>query len=130
IRTRIMAKLAQPRPNISLLEPPIQGLAPTVGQTTGLGAIQGTIPEAMMAPTRKRRIAVVLLIASLVIAGVVAIRYMPQWQVTQAVPKGGRHDPIPVLTTTSREADVPVYFDGVGTAKALNTVTVRSQVAG
>jgi multidrug efflux system membrane fusion protein len=37
---------------------------------------------------------------------------------------------VPVLVTTARAADVPVYLDGVGTAKALNTVLVRSQVDG
>jgi len=83
----------------------------------------------------KRRITV-LLIAGLVIAGVVAVYYMPQWQQTQAASKGGRRggppatDPVPVLATAARAADVPVYLDGVGTAKALNTVTVRAQVDG
>jgi multidrug efflux system membrane fusion protein len=62
---------------------------------------------------------------------------MPHWQQTlAAVSKGGRrggpaaNDPVPVLATAARLADVPVYLDGVGTAKALNTVTVRSQVDG
>ena len=62
---------------------------------------------------------------------------MPHWQQTlAAVSKGGRrggpaaNGPVPVLATTARLADVPVYLDGVGTAKALNTVTVRSQVDG
>jgi membrane fusion protein, multidrug efflux system len=79
---------------------------------------------------------IVLLIAGLVIGGVVAVYYMPQPQPTQAASKGGRRggapasDPVPVLVTTARNADVPVYLDGVGTAKALNTVTVRSQVDG
>jgi multidrug efflux system membrane fusion protein len=85
--------------------------------------------------TLKRRITV-LLIAGLVIAGVVAVYYMPQWQPTLAASKGGRRggppptDPVPVLGTAARATDVPVYLDGVGTAKALNTVTVRSQVDG
>jgi membrane fusion protein, multidrug efflux system len=35
-----------------------------------------------------------------------------------------------MLVTSARIADVPVYLDGVGTAKALNAVTVRSQVDG
>jgi multidrug efflux system membrane fusion protein len=35
-----------------------------------------------------------------------------------------------VLATPARSEDVPVYLDGVGTARALNTVTVRSQVDG
>jgi membrane fusion protein, multidrug efflux system len=86
--------------------------------------------------TLKRRITV-LMIAAVVIAAVVGVYYMPQWQQTlAAVSKGGRRggppasDPVPVLVAAARVADVPVYLDGVGTAKALNTVTVRSQVDG
>jgi multidrug efflux system membrane fusion protein len=79
----------------------------------------------------------VLLFASLVIAAVVAVYYMPQWQPqTQPFSKGQRRgggpstDPVPVLVIGARAADVPVYLDGVGTARALNTVTVRPQVDG
>lgn len=86
--------------------------------------------------TIKRRV-IVFSIAALVIAGVAAVYYMPQvQQQTQTFSKGGRRgaapstDPVPVLAITARAADVPVYLDGVGTAKALNTVTVRSQVDG
>src|SRR5215469_18089903 len=43
---------------------------------------------------------------------------------------GNPNDTVPILATPARLADVPVYLDGVGTAKALNTVTVRSQVDG
>src|SRR4029078_4062319 len=39
-------------------------------------------------------------------------------------------DPVAVLATVAKVADVPLYIDGVGTAKALNTVTVRAQVDG
>ena len=38
--------------------------------------------------------------------------------------------PVPVLVATATIADVPVYIDGVGTTRALNTVTVVSQVDG
>jgi multidrug efflux system membrane fusion protein len=86
--------------------------------------------------TLKRRI-IVYLIACLVIAGVVAVYFLPQWQPAQVFSKGGRRgggapttDPVPVLAATARATDVPVYLDGVGTARALNTVTVRSQVDG
>jgi multidrug efflux system membrane fusion protein len=89
--------------------------------------------------TIKRRITV-FLIASLVIAGVVAIYYMPQaQQQKQAQPSskraaaasgGAATDAVPVLAVAAKSADVPVYLDGVGTAKALNTVTVRPQVDG
>jgi len=89
----------------------------------------------------KRRIPV-FLVVGLVIAAVAAVYYMPQWrpQQTQASGKGAGkrgpggggapNDPVPVLATAAKTADVPVYLDGVGTAKALNTVTVRSQVDG
>jgi multidrug efflux system membrane fusion protein len=38
--------------------------------------------------------------------------------------------PVPVLVATATRADVPVYLTTVGTARALNTVTVRPQVDG
>jgi multidrug efflux system membrane fusion protein len=45
--------------------------------------------------------------------------------------KGTRPDePASVLVIAARAGDIPVYLDGVGTAKALNTVTVRAQVDG
>jgi multidrug efflux system membrane fusion protein len=90
--------------------------------------------------TLKRRITV-LTIAILVIAAVVGVYYMPQAQQSrqaQGGPRGAQRsagpgavaEPVPVLATAAKLADVPVYFDGVGTARALNTVTVRSQVDG
>ena len=39
-------------------------------------------------------------------------------------------DPVPVRATVAQLADVPVYLDGVGTARALNTVLVKPQVEG
>ncbi|MEI9899926.1 MAG: efflux RND transporter periplasmic adaptor subunit [Hyphomicrobium sp.] len=38
--------------------------------------------------------------------------------------------PVPVVTAEAKLADVPVWLEGVGTAKARNTVTVRPQVDG
>ena len=43
---------------------------------------------------------------------------------------GNANDIVPVLAIDARSADVPVYLDGVGTAKALNTVLVRPQIDG
>src|SRR5262245_58350553 len=48
---------------------------------------------------------------------------------------GGRrakmgNDPVPVAAAQARIGDVPLYLEGVGTAKAYNTVTVRAQVDG
>ncbi len=42
----------------------------------------------------------------------------------------GGDAPVPVIGGTAKRADVPVHLDGVGTARALNTVTVRPQVEG
>jgi multidrug efflux system membrane fusion protein len=44
--------------------------------------------------------------------------------------RAGDDGPVPVLVGAASIADVPVYIDGVGTTKALNTVTVVSQVDG
>ncbi len=38
--------------------------------------------------------------------------------------------PVPVVAASAQLADVPVWLEGVGTAKARNTVTVRPQVDG
>jgi multidrug efflux system membrane fusion protein len=38
--------------------------------------------------------------------------------------------PVPVLAGTAAKADVPIYLEAVGTIRALNTVTVQSQVDG
>jgi multidrug efflux system membrane fusion protein len=41
-----------------------------------------------------------------------------------------RNLPVPVLATSPVTKDVPVYREGVGAIRALNTVTVRAQVEG
>ena len=43
---------------------------------------------------------------------------------------GGEAPVVPVVVTTAQRGDLPVYFDGLGTATAYNTVTVRSRVDG
>jgi membrane fusion protein, multidrug efflux system len=90
--------------------------------------------------TRAGRIAFTLISLTLV-AGI--IYYWAPWQpaAQQTAAKqgkgkgkrGGNTTPgeaVPVLAVGARIADVPVYLDGVGTARALNTVTVRPQVDG
>ena len=52
-------------------------------------------------------------------------------QQKQGANRGARPDlPVPVLAATPHIQDMPVYIDGVGAVRALNTVTVRSQVDG
>jgi multidrug efflux system membrane fusion protein len=43
---------------------------------------------------------------------------------------GGPGFVVPVVVATSQKADLPVYFNGLGTVTAFNTVTVRSRVDG
>jgi multidrug efflux system membrane fusion protein len=38
--------------------------------------------------------------------------------------------PMPVTVTEAGEGDVPIYFDGLGTVQAVNTVAIRTQVNG
>lgn len=38
--------------------------------------------------------------------------------------------PVPVVTASVREGDVPIVLEGLGTVQALNTATIRSQVTG
>jgi multidrug efflux system membrane fusion protein len=84
---------------------------------------------------------IAIVVVGLVIVTAVAV-YWPLWQTPgqQQQAKGflrkkggGGAQPdeaVPVLSIDARTADVPVYLDGVGTAKALNTVTVKPQVDG
>ena len=66
------------------------------------------------------------------VAAIVAyVTVMPgvQKQMASRRFKGG-DAPVPILDAQARIADVPIYLNGVGTAKARNTVTVRAQVDG
>jgi multidrug efflux system membrane fusion protein len=91
--------------------------------------------------TRSGRNIAIVLVGLVVVTTVVV--YWPFWQTTtqQQKAKGGfarkkggagaqQTETVPVLSIDARTADVPVYLDGVGTAKALNTVTVKPQVDG
>ncbi len=84
--------------------------------------------------TKNRRLIAFALGGVVVLGVVIALLWTPQ-QATQTPGGRGRlrgpaEGPVPVLAATARTADVPVYLDGVGTAKARNTVTVRPQVDG
>jgi multidrug efflux system membrane fusion protein len=72
------------------------------------------------------------LLGCVVIAAVVV--YIEESPTQKNTPQRGRRfgaeGPVPVLAAPAKTADVPVYLDGVGTIRALNTVTVRPQVDG
>src|SRR6516225_8409983 len=67
------------------------------------------------------------LVSLVLVAGVTSYFWQPAQPQQQRQKEA---EIVPVLAIDARIADVPVYLDGVGTARALNTVTVRPQVDG
>jgi multidrug efflux system membrane fusion protein len=74
----------------------------------------------------------VLAVLAAVAAALVYVTVMPgvQKQAAGRRAKMQADAPVPVVDAPARTADVPVYLNGVGTARARNTVTVRPQVDG
>lgn len=97
-------------------------------QETGNATDASTAP-----PARKRRRIVPLLVTLLILGGLGYIGWSA-FQTKKPARTGRFQMPasvaVPVLAATPRIEDVPVYLDGVGTVRALNTVTVRAQVDG
>jgi multidrug efflux system membrane fusion protein len=100
-------------------------------------------PPVAAIPVRKgwwtTRIVGFLVIVALVLGGGVyfyAPQYLPHALQGAAKAARGGHGgnnadtPVPVLASAATKENVPVYFDGVGTSRALNIVTVRAQVDG
>ncbi len=77
------------------------------------------------------RRSVSLLITALILGGLGYIGWLAWQQKGGGRNANARPDlPVPVLAATPRVQDVPVYLEGVGSVRALNTVTVRAQVDG
>jgi membrane fusion protein, multidrug efflux system len=85
-------------------------------------------------PTKQKshRSVWIVLVVVLVAAATLYYAIKPATQRQQAggFTRLGGEGAVPVLAVAAKRADVPIYIDGVGTTKALNTVTVRSQVDG
>jgi multidrug efflux system membrane fusion protein len=79
--------------------------------------------------SRARRRTVSIAITLIILGGLSYIAWT-SFQQKQAANRGRPDLPVPVLAATPRIQDVPVYLDAVGAVRALNTVTVRSQVDG
>ncbi|MBI5260334.1 MAG: efflux RND transporter periplasmic adaptor subunit [Bradyrhizobium sp.] len=80
--------------------------------------------------SRARRRTVSILVTLVILGGLAYLGWSAMQQ-KQASNRNARPDlPVPVLAAIPRIEDVPVYLDGVGSIRALNTVTVRSQVDG
>jgi membrane fusion protein, multidrug efflux system len=74
-------------------------------------------------------------IVALVAVLAVGVWYFRSKGSTEAKGPGGPQGqfgggPVPVVVATARRGDLPVYFNGLGTVTAFNTVTVRSRVDG
>ena len=81
--------------------------------------------------TDVRRYLIIAVVGALAIAAAYAVLTPPEVRQKQGGRRGGGNEgPVPVLVAPAALADVPVYLEGVGTARALNTVTVRPQVDG
>ena len=80
--------------------------------------------------TRLRRLLVTSIASIAIVGGVAAMISRP----APVAPKAGRFaggdGPVPVRIAPAVAADVPVYLETVGTARALSTVAVQPQVGG
>src|SRR5262245_23666094 len=78
-----------------------------------------------------RRLLTICIVAVVAAGGYAAWQYAQNRQPAQRTARGFQTDgPVPVIAALAKRADVPVYLDGVGTTRALNTVTVKPQVDG
>ncbi|MGO3931017.1 efflux RND transporter periplasmic adaptor subunit [Rhodopseudomonas pseudopalustris] len=82
-------------------------------------------PQPASKPRRWRGLAVTALIL-----GAMGLVGWWAFQPKQSGPRGRPDMTVPVLAASAKVEDVPVYLDGVGAVRALNTVTVRAQVEG
>jgi multidrug efflux system membrane fusion protein len=83
----------------------------------------------VLVASRARRRTVSIAVTLLILGGLGYIGWTSPQQ-KQAANRVRPDLAVPVLAATPRIQDMPVYLDGVGTVRALNTVTVRSQVDG
>ncbi|HEY0850179.1 MAG TPA: efflux RND transporter periplasmic adaptor subunit [Bradyrhizobium sp.] len=94
--------------------------------------LNGTAKDAGRSVIRSvLRRSVSLLVTVVILGGLGYIGWLA-WQQKSGGRNGNAQPdlPVPVLAATPRVQDVPVYLDGVGSVRALNTVTVRAQVDG
>jgi multidrug efflux system membrane fusion protein len=96
--------------------------------------MHGELPKTQTTGTRARRgrrwLATTLVLA--VVAGALAYVYYPTTPAQTSFRSrfGAGSGPVPVLAATAKRMDVPEFIDAVGTARAINTVTIRPQVDG
>lgn len=112
-----------------LFKPELNETADTTTNTTNRSTAKAASGGVARVASGARRRTVSIAIFLLIVGGLgyIGWTYFQQKQATSRV----RPDTtVPVLAATPRVQDVPVYLDGVGSVRALNNVTVRSQVDG
>jgi len=98
--------------------------------------MHGELPKTQVTAkprSRWRRGLTIVIVLAAVVAALGYVFYgmnAPQQRAGGRAARFAASGPVPVLTAAAASADVPVYINAVGTTKALNTVTVRSQVDG
>jgi multidrug efflux system membrane fusion protein len=79
---------------------------------------------------RQRRFLIAVFACVLLLGAAWMIVERSQQASQRNAPRFGGNAPVPVLAEQATVGNVPKYLDGVGTVRALNMVTVRSQVDG
>lgn len=82
-----------------------------------------------MRETRRSRLRVIVGVLALIVSGAVAL-YIWSSKPDRSNKQANTPPAIPVTAQTVRQADFPVYLDGLGTVQPYDTVTVRSRVDG
>ena len=110
-----------------------------MGQLNSIDIPEPRAHGATTAAPSKRRWWLWALVLGVIAFGVwyyVNSRNASQAATAAAVPAKGKGGPgaggfvVPVVVSTAQRGDLPVYFNGLGTVTAFNTVTVRSRVDG
>ena len=73
---------------------------------------------------------IMAVVAVVVVAAIVWFVRRPRTGAPSAAQQQQQQRPIPVVTGTVQQRDLPIYLDGLGTVIAAKTVTVRTQVDG
>jgi multidrug efflux system membrane fusion protein len=84
----------------------------------------------LIAGSLRAAIAVLIVLGLLALVGALTWMWMSHARTAAPNPQQGRDAVVPVSLYTASTSDVPVTLEGVGTVKALNTVTVRPQIDG
>ena len=115
-----------------------------MGDVNSMGLPESGARSASAASTGKSRWWIWLLVAGVIAVGFWYFRGRSASQ-AQGTPQGAQGGPagsggrrgggtgpqvVPVVVAPSQSGDLPVYFNGLGTVTAFNTVTIRSRVDG